>query len=93
MEKGNEKRYIVFRDGSKKLITNEDGKYYYVKGSQYRKASTDILEIVTEQAEEKPKAETSKKNKASSKKKEKKFEEGFDVIPDVSDILQEEFKD
>ena len=90
MGKDNEKRYVIFKDGKKKAITGENGKYWICGKTQFRKASSEIAEIIVEKAEEK--AEPMKK-KSAGKKKDVKFEEGFDKIPDVSDILAEEIKD
>ena len=90
MGKENEKRILVFRDGTTKTITDENGKYWICGKTQFRKSNPDIVEVKTEKAEEKK--EPAKKKK-ETKKKDKEFEQGFDVMPDVSDILAEEFKD
>ena len=45
------KKYLVFKDGEKKEILEENGKYYICKNSQWRKASDCIagIEMVAEE--------------------------------------------
>ena len=80
------KRIIVFKDGSKKEIIGESGKYWLCKDTQLRKNNSSIAEVVEEKIE-KP-AETKSKPKSKSKKQPQDLEldEGFEKIPDVSDL-------
>ena len=86
------KRFIVFHDGSKKEITGETGKYWICDSAQYRKMNSDIAEVVEEKV---PAQKDQKQEKASRSKKESEakeyepipeFEEGFDNLPDPSEI-------
>ena len=84
------KRYLFFKNGDKKEIIGENGKYWLCDGAQYGKSNTSIAKIVEEKVEKETKAvekETKSKPKSKSKKAKKEFDEGFDQIPDVSDLM------
>ena len=88
------KRIIVFKDGTRKEIVGENGKYWLCKDTQLRKNNRDIAEVVEEKAEkaEEPKPAKEKETKSKPKTKSKKqsqdleLDEGFEKIPDVSDL-------
>lgn len=83
------KRFMVFRDGTEKEITRQDGKYYYSGDAAYRILSDSIVEI-----REEKKAPASKKKAEEPKEEvvaeeEEPFAGEFDNIPDVSDLMDE----
>ena len=65
-----ERYLVVFRDGSKREITGEDGKYWLTGDTKIRKLSDLILRIETVEEEAEPEAATSGKKKARKKKSE-----------------------
>lgn len=81
------KRFMVFRDGTEKEITGQDGKYYYSGDTTYRILSDSIVEI-----REEKKASATKKKTSEEKKEvveEDEFAGEFDNIPDVSDLMDQ----
>ena len=77
--------YIIFVNGTEKKITGENGKYWFCEdGTQHRKLSPNIREVVMRREEvEKPVEEESEEKTAEE------LDEGFDQIPDVSDLVEE----
>ena len=68
---------IIFRDGSTKKITGEDGKYWLTGEDRVRKLSDAIGEVrEAEEAAEAAKAEAPKKKTAKKKKKTEDAEDG-----------------
>lgn len=70
-------RKIIFKDGTSREITGEEGKFWLTGEARVRKLSDAIAEIAeTAEAEEQPKAEAPKKKPAKKKKKTEDAEDG-----------------
>ena len=68
---------IIYKDGTAREITGEDGKYWLTGEDRVRKLSDDISEVrEAEEAAEAAKAEAPKKKTAKKKKKTEDAEDG-----------------
>ena len=76
-----QERYILFKNGKEKKIIGEDGKFWFCEGTQYRKLSDLIQDVIFKEEQIEILIEETKEEKP-----EPIFEEGFDNIPDVSDL-------
>jgi len=89
------KKFIIFHDGRKKEVTGETGKYWICDSVQYRKSNSDIADVVVEritvpkEPKEPEQAEETEEQKEAKEEFEPiiEFEEGFDKMPDLSDII------
>lgn len=74
------KKYLVFKDGKKKEILEENGKFYFCKDSQFRKSNDSIagIELKEEKESDYPQedlaSEIAEEPKKETKKKSKKGE-------------------
>ena len=84
MAKETKTRFLIFKDGTEKEITDENGKYWICGDTQYRKANPDIVKIKKESVKE----DVHAKKQATKKKEDtKEFDKGFDKIPETDDII------
>lgn len=74
------KKYLIFKDGKKKEILEENGKFYLCKDSQYRKSNGSIagVEVIAERKEkaEYPQEELTSETELPKKESKKKSKKG-----------------
>lgn len=76
-------KILVLNDGREFKITGETGKYWICKNAQFRKSNPAILDVIEKEPAKKKKA---KEETVEEVKVNEEFDEGFEMIPDISDL-------
>lgn len=80
-------RYIVFRDGTEKRIVDENGKYWICEDAQYRKLNGAIIDVVERKEQIEETIPETERDETKEEKTVSEFEEGFDNIPEVTELF------